>query len=218
MRLKLLLSVWVAFLFLFSGIGVTTLKADTPPTDPSNETLLAEVKGAITGADGKPLIGATVRVKDTQQGTLTDGEGKYSLNVPDGATTLVVSYVGYQTQEIEIGGRATVDIVMADAVSFLDEVVVTGYGTLKGKEVTGSITSVKAKDFNVGNISDPSQLLQGKVAGLVVARPGANPNGGFSIRLRGLSTIGASTEPLVVIDGVLGGDFNSIDPSRYCFY
>lgn len=212
MRLKLLQNVWVVLLFLFFGIGVTTLQAETPPTDLTIENSLEEVKGTITGSDGTPLIGATVRVKDTQQGTLTDGEGKFSLNVPDGATTLVVSYVGYQTQEIEIGGRAVVDIVMADATSFLDEVVVTGYGTLKGKEVTGSITSVKAKDFNVGNISDPAQLLQGKVAGLVIAKPGADPNGGFSIRLRGLSTIGASTEPLVVIDGVLGGDLNSLDP------
>lgn len=211
MRLKLLLYAWVVLLLVFPGMSISTLWADNLPTDGISETL-AVVTGTVTAEDGSPLAGATVLAKGTVQGTFTDGEGKFSLDVPEGVSTLVVSYIGYQATEIEINGRSVINISLASEISFLDEVVVTGYGTLKGKEVTGSITSVKAKDFNVGNINDPAQLLQGKVAGLVIARPGANPNGGFSIRLRGLSTIGASTEPLVVIDGVLGGDLNSIEP------
>ncbi|NJL76631.1 MAG: TonB-dependent receptor plug domain-containing protein, partial [Saprospiraceae bacterium] len=95
----------------------------------------------------------------------------------------------------------------------MDEVVVTGYGTAKAKEVTSAITSIKAEDFNKGNISDPTQLLQGKVAGLTISRPGSNPNGGFNIRLRGLGTLGANTQPLVIIDGVLGADLNTVDPN-----
>lgn len=170
------------------------------------------VSGKITGSDGSPLIGATVVAKGTTVGTFTNDEGEYSLDVPSGVTNLLVSYIGFKTADIAIDGRSTVNITMEEEVSFLDEVVVTGYGTLKGKEVTGSISSVKAKDFNVGNISDPAQLLQGKVAGLTITRPGSDPNGNFSIRLRGLSTIGASTEPLIVIDGVLGGDLNSVAP------
>jgi TonB-dependent starch-binding outer membrane protein SusC len=97
--------------------------------------------------------------------------------------------------------------------SFLEEVVVVGYGTLKSKEVTSSITTIKAEDFNKGNVNDPSQLLQGKVAGLAISRPGGDPNGTFNIRLRGLSTVGANVQPLVIIDGVPGASLNSVDPN-----
>ena len=91
--------------------------------------------------------------------------------------------------------------------------MVTGYGTQRKKEITSAITSISAEQFNKGNINDVAQLLQGKVAGLSIARPGGDPNGGFEIRLRGLSTIGAGTSPLVVIDGQVGADLNSIDPN-----
>ncbi|MEM7375429.1 MAG: SusC/RagA family TonB-linked outer membrane protein [Bacteroidota bacterium] len=211
MRLKLLLTTWVVLFLVLPGMSLSTLWAETLPVDGITESV-AQVSGTVTAKDGTPLAGATVLAKGTVQGTFTDGEGKYSLDVPEGVSTLIVSYIGYQAQEVDINGRSVINVSLESEISFLDEVVVTGYGTLKGKEVTGSITSVKAKDFNVGNINDPAQLLQGKVAGLTISRPGANPNGNFSIRLRGLSTIGASTEPLIVIDGVLGGNLNSIEP------
>ncbi|MBK8347580.1 MAG: TonB-dependent receptor plug domain-containing protein, partial [Saprospiraceae bacterium] len=98
------------------------------------------------------------------------------------------------------------------AGKLLDEVVVVGYGTQKSKEVTGSVVSVKREDFNAGNVNSPAQLLQGRVAGLTVSRPGGDPNGGFGIRLRGLSTIGAQTEPLIIVDGVPGASLSNIDP------
>lgn len=171
------------------------------------------ITGTVTDAEtGEPLIGANILVVGTSSGTITDFDGTYSLSVPEGATTLDVSYTGYSSQTIEIGTQSTIDISLS-AGELLDEVVVTGYGTSKSREVTGSIVSVKEEDFNKGNVNDPTQLLQGKVAGLAIARPGANPNGGFNIRLRGLSTVGASQQPLVVIDGVLGGDLNSVDPN-----
>ncbi|PHN03843.1 SusC/RagA family TonB-linked outer membrane protein [Flavilitoribacter nigricans] len=171
------------------------------------------ITGTVTDAEtGEPLIGANILVAGTSSGTITDFDGTYNLSVPDGATTLDVSYTGYSSQTIEIGSQSTIDIALS-AGELLDEVVVTGYGTSKSREVTGSIVSVKEEDFNKGNVNDPTQLLQGKVAGLAIARPGANPNGGFNIRLRGLSTVGASQQPLVVIDGVLGGDLNSVDPN-----
>ena len=170
------------------------------------------ISGTITDAEsGEPLIGASILAKGTTSGTISDFDGSYTLDVPEGTTTLVFSYTGYSAQEIEVNGQTTIDVTLS-AGTELEEVVVTGYGTQKAKEVTGSIAHVSAEDFNQGNINDASQLLQGKVGGLVIARPGANPNGGFSIRLRGLSTIGASTEPLIVIDGVLGGDLNSVEP------
>ncbi len=171
------------------------------------------ITGTVTDNDSKePLIGASVLVTGTSSGTVTDLDGKYSLTLPDGAESITISYTGFSTQSFPIGANTVIDVVLSPG-ELLDEVVVTGYGTSKSREVTGSIVSVKAEDFNKGNVNDPTQLLQGKVAGLAIARPGANPNGGFNIRLRGLSTVGASQEPLVVIDGVLGGDLSSVDPN-----
>ena len=150
-----------------------------------------KVNGTITDTKGTPFPGATVTIKSNQSiGVQSDFDGNYSLEIPADATQLEVSYTGYATQTVDIGNLSVVDVALS-AGAILDEIVVTGYGTQKSKEVTGSITSVKAEDFNQGNVNDASQLLQGKVAGLVIARPGANPNGGFNIRLRGLSTVGA---------------------------
>lgn len=171
------------------------------------------ITGTINDAGtNEALIGANVIVSGTAQGTITDIDGNYSLSVPDGTTSLEISYAGFQTQTVAIGNSNTLNVSLA-AGELLDEVVVTGYGTQRTKEVTSSIASIKAKDFNQGNITSPTQLLQGKVGGLVISRPGSNPNGDFDIRLRGLSSVGASSSPLIVIDGVLGGDLNAIDPN-----
>jgi iron complex outermembrane receptor protein len=170
------------------------------------------ISGTITdGSNNDPLIGANVLVAGTTQGTITDLDGSFSLNVPADAESLEISYAGFTTQRVPLGASNTLNVALS-AGELLDEIVVTGYGTSKSREVTSSIVSVKAEDFNKGNVNDVSQLLQGKVGGLVISRPGANPNGDFNIRLRGLSTVGASTEPLVVIDGVLGGNLNSVEP------
>lgn len=177
-----------------------------------NFAIAQTISGTITDAEtGEPLIGASILVTGTSSGTITDFDGNYSLTLPEGAASIEISYTGYSTERLEINGQTTIDVALSPGQA-LEEVVVTGYGTQKAKEVTGSIASIKAADFNKGNVNDPAQLLQGKVAGLTISRPGSDPNGGFSIRLRGLSTIGASTEPLIVIDGVLGGNLNSVDP------
>jgi iron complex outermembrane receptor protein len=168
------------------------------------------VSGTVTDASGEALIGVNILEQGTDKGTITDFDGNYEISVSEGAT-LVFSYTGYTSQEVVVGAQSQINVIL-QAGAVLEEVVVTGYGTQRSKEVTGSIASVKAEDFNKGNVNDVAQLLQGKVGGLVISRPGANPNGGFNIRLRGISTVGASTEPLVVIDGVLGGDLNSIEP------
>lgn len=171
------------------------------------------ISGSVTDAEnGDPLIGANVLVVGTSTGAITDLDGNYSITVPDDATQIEFSYTGYTSQIVDIpAGGGQLDVTLEQGTQ-LDEVVVTGYGTAKSKEVTGSITSVKAEDFNQGNVNDVNQLLQGKVAGLVISRPGADPNGGFNVRLRGLSSVGANNSPLVVIDGVLGGDLNSVEP------
>jgi iron complex outermembrane receptor protein len=123
------------------------------------------------------------------------------------------SYVGYKSQTIDIGTRSTVNIALVADITALSEIVVTGYGTQEKKEITSAVASVKSEDFNAGNVNDPAQLIQGKVAGLSISRPGGNPNAGYDIRLRGLSTVGANSQPLIVIDGIIGGSLDNVDPS-----
>ncbi len=171
------------------------------------------ITGTVTDeATGEPLIGANVLVVGTSTGTVTDFNGEYSLEVSEEATTLEFSYTGYSKKQVEIGASNIINATLAPG-EVLDEVVVVGYGTQQAKEVTGSVTSVKEEDFNRGNVNDPAQLLQGKVSGLTISSPGGDPNQGFNIRLRGLSTLGANTQPLVVIDGVIGADLENVDPN-----
>lgn len=170
------------------------------------------VSGTITDADnGDPLIGASVLVTGTSSGTVTDFDGKYSVNVPANAESLTISYTGYSTQIIPVNGQTTINVTLA-AGELLDEVVVVGYGTVTQKEVTSAVTTINADDFQVGNINDPNALIQGKVAGLTITTTG-NVNGNSTIRLRGLSSFGANASPLIIIDGVVGADPRTIDPS-----
>ena len=170
-----------------------------------------EVSGTVSDANG-PLAGANVLEKGTTNGTQTDFDGNYTITVGDGAT-LVFSYIGYESMEIAVDGQSTVNATLNEDAQALEEVVVVGYGSQQKKEITTAVTSVNAEDFNQGVIAEPTQLLQGKVAGLSVYNKGGNPNSPGVIRLRGISTIGGNTEPLVVIDGVLGQSLSNVDPS-----
>lgn len=172
------------------------------------------VQGKITDYNSNnPLTGVSVTEKGTSNGTTTNADGVFVITVKDQQSVLVISYVGYSAQEIPVGSKTSIDLRLAPASGQLNEVVVVGYGTLRRKEVTSAVATVNAEQFNKGNINDVAQLMQGKVAGLSIARPGGNPNGGFTIRLRGLSTLGANTSPLVVVDGQVGADINTIDPN-----
>ena len=171
------------------------------------------VQGKVTDNNGLGLAGVSVLVKETTNGTTTDVNGAFSIAIAKSNAVLVFSYVGYPIQEIEVGDKTTINVTLTPTAGQLNEVVVTGYGTQRRKEVTSAITTVSAAQFNKGNISDVAQLLQGKVAGLSISRAGGNPNGGFTIRLRGLSTLGANTQPLIVIDGQIGADINTVDPN-----
>lgn len=170
-----------------------------------------KVRGVIKDETGEPIIGATVRVKDKSEGTVSDFDGNFSLDVT-GDNTLQISYIGYQTQEIAIGKQHHFSIVLEEDKKILNEVVVIGYGTQKKGDITSSVGSVKSEDFTAGAINDAGQLIQGKIAGLSVTNPSGNPVGGTEISLRGNTTIlGASTNPLILIDGV-PGDFNTVAP------
>ena len=168
------------------------------------------VKGVVLGEEG-PLPGATVLVKGSNIGTTTDFDGNFSIEASQN-DILVISFIGFSTQVVTIGNQTDLTISLLPDTE-LDEVILVGYGTQKKEELTSAITKIESKDFNGGNINDPTQLLQGKIAGLNIARVGGDPNKPFNIRLRGLSTFGANAEPLVVIDGVIGGSLDSVDPS-----
>lgn len=171
------------------------------------------ISGVVTDKENnEPLIGATVVAVGSSTGTITDFDGKYTIEVPAGTTELEFSYTGYPSQRATIGESNVVDLIMAPG-TVLDEIVVTGYGTQKEKEITSSVVEVSSKDFNQGVISDPAELLQGKVAGLQVYNRGGDPNEASVIRLRGLSTVGANVQPLVVIDGVIGASLQNVDPN-----
>jgi iron complex outermembrane receptor protein len=171
------------------------------------------IQGKVTDNNNVALAGVTVTEKGSQTGTATNADGNFTITVSNQKSVLIFSYVGYVAQEIAVGNKTVFDLQLAPIGGQLNEVVVTGYGTQRRKEVTSAITTVSAKQFNKGNISDVAQLLQGKVAGLSISRPGGNPNGSFTIRLRGLSTLGANTSPLIVIDGQIGVDINTVDPN-----
>jgi TonB-linked SusC/RagA family outer membrane protein len=170
------------------------------------------VRGTVKDASGEPLIGVTVQVQGTSSGTVTDLNGKFELeNVPANAV-LDFSYVGMQSQSVAVNGRSTIDITMREDVAALDEVVVVGYGTQLRREVTGSIANVSEKDFNKGITQTAADLLQGKVAGLVITSGSGDITSGQTIRLRGTSSLTGSSAPFVVIDGVPGMDLNSVAP------
>ena len=177
----------------------------------SLSTAFAQVKvsGTVYDNNGEPLAGAGVVEKGTTNGVMTDLDGKYQLVAKEGAT-LVVSFVGFIDQEI-VAKAGTTDVMLAEDVNILDDVVVIGYGSTTRKDITSSITTVKSEDLNVGVFTDPASLLQGKVAGLVVTQTG-DPNGTPSITLRGASTLrtGAAMQPYYVIDGIPGVDLSLV--------
>jgi TonB-dependent starch-binding outer membrane protein SusC len=161
-----------------------------------------KISGKVTdAANGSSLIGVTIQEKGTTNGTITDGNGNFNLTVaPTG--TLIVSYVGYAMQEIPVNGRTTINVAMAIGDQKLQEVVVIGYGSVKKSDATGSIIAVSSKDFNKGAITSPQELLVGKTSGVVITTAGGAPGSGATIRIRGGSSLNASNDPLVIVDGV----------------
>jgi iron complex outermembrane receptor protein len=157
-------------------------------------------------ATNESLPGVNVTVKGTQNGTITDVNGSYSIEAWKDST-LVFSFIGYQIKEVKVGTLETIDVGLSLSVEALDEVVVIGYGTTTKKEVTGSIATIKTEEFNQGRYSDPMGLIQGKVAGLSIMKPAnSDPMGRYQIMLRGTNTMTLGQEPLVVVDGIAGVD------------
>ena len=178
------------------------------------KTLALKVTGTLTDAEtGTALIGATVQIKGTTIGTSTDLDGTYSIIAPDGNATLVFSYIGYINQEIVVGNQSTINVSLEPDVQSLNEVVVVGYGAVKKMDLTGAVDQLQSKDIIRANPVQAARAIQGQVAGATVTKSSNKPGAPYNISIRGENTINNSTQPLVVIDGLMGGDINSINPN-----
>ncbi len=193
-------------LCLLALTGVTpilSVRAEAAPLQQPQQKGIT-VRGTVTDRQGEPIAGANVVIPGTQQGTMTDIDGRFSLEVPSLRTSLRVSFIGYMPQEVTPDARGTVKVVLEEDSELLDDVVVVGYGTMKTADITSAVASVKSEDFTNGKISDAAELIKGKVAGLSIVKSSGDPNATSSIMLRGITTIHGDVTPLVLVDGIEG--------------
>ncbi len=170
------------------------------------------IKGQILDETGESMIGVSVLVKGTTIGTVTDFDGNYTLEVPSGKNILEISYIGYKTKEITIGNNSLINIKMEPDTQGLDEVVVIGYGTVKKRDLTGAVASMKNEDVTVAPTSNVMEALQGKIAGMDIVKSSGQVGEDVSILLRGSRSIYGSNEPLFIIDGI-PGSYSQVNPS-----
>ncbi|SEI50729.1 iron complex outermembrane recepter protein [Dyadobacter sp. SG02] len=163
---------------------------------------MQSVSGSVTDEAGAPLPGATVVVKGTTKGTSTNAEGKFVMDA-DADAVLVVSFVGYATKQISVGGQSSIVVQLRQDLSQLNEVVVVGYGTQKRSDITGAISSISSEGFNRGVVTNPGELLQGKLAGVSIAANSGEPGAAQDIIIRGIGSLRSGTQPLYVVDGFL---------------
>lgn len=192
------------------------LPAPAPDTESSAIPLPAvRVTGIVVdSASRTPMPGVTIRVKGSAEGAVTDPDGRFSLEIQEKGVMLIVSYVGYSTQEIRASGGDELRIVLGTAISALDQVVVVGYGSVKKRDVTGSVSVIKGSDIESAPVASVDQALQGKAAGVQVTAVNGAPGAATTIRIRGGNSISASNEPLYVIDGFIGEfSLTSINPT-----
>jgi iron complex outermembrane receptor protein len=176
---------------LFAIIGISASAQDRTVT------------GKVTDEkNGAPLVAASVTVKGTNKGTTTAADGTFSINVASNQTTLVVTFLNYATKELQIAGKNSINVALSQSADQLSEVVVIGYGSVRKKDLTGSVATISSKDFNTGAITTPEQLIAGKVAGVSIISNNGAPGSGSTIRIRGGASLNASNDPLIVIDGM----------------
>lgn len=168
------------------------------------------ITGTITDADGKPVSGASVQVKGTKQGVSANDAGMFSINVPANSTTLTISGVGLASQDVKIGSNSVLNISMVSADKDLDEVVVVAYGTAKKSTNTGSQGKISAKEIATRPLTNITTALEGAIPGVITGSANGQPGSANSIRIRGFGSINATSDPLIVVDGVpyVGGTSN----------
>lgn len=207
----LLIAKMTMIVLLFSVLFPVNGFANDSRIDKSIEQQKKAITGTVTDQDGEAIIGANIVEKGTTNGTVTDVHGRFSLSVADDAVILV-SYIGYLSQEINTRGEKGFNIVLNEDMQALDEVVVIGYGSVKKSDLTGAVSSVGQRQIRNQPIIRPQDALQGRMSGVDVVQRDGMPNGDIKIRIRGISSINKSSDPLVLIDGV-SGNINSVNPN-----
>ncbi|MEP7259147.1 MAG: TonB-dependent receptor plug domain-containing protein, partial [Flavitalea sp.] len=198
---------------IYSIVGTTIVvkQKDNKTENIPEAAPLAEITGRVLNEGGEPVVAASISVRGVQRGTITNERGEFRLNANSG-DMLVISSVGYLTQEIKVGSQTSFNVSLVKADKSIDEVVVIGYGTQKKSDLTGSVSVVSAKDFEKSPVIDALQALQGKVPGLQITSNSGQPGVSKDIQIRGLQSLGASTTPLYVIDGTITEGITNISP------
>jgi TonB-linked SusC/RagA family outer membrane protein len=193
---------------------ISALKNVAPQLRPGHSPVILEnISGTVVNDMGEPLIGVTILVKGTDNGTATDLDGSFELEGVDEQDVLVFSYIGYIAQEILVGGKSEITVTLIEDSQALDEVVVVGYGTTKKRDLTGSVSSISKEEIENIPVASVDQALGGLAPGVNVVQTSGQPGAGTTIRIRGGNSISANNEPLYVVDGFIGvGDLNTINP------
>lgn len=199
MNKKIELKSWVQKLLMLTIFGLLASSSLFAQTE--NIT----VKGVVKDVTGEPVIGASILIKGASMGTVTDLDGLFELKAPSSAT-LVISYVGFTTQEISLNGKNALNITLKEDDKLLNELVVIGYGSVKKEDLTGSVIAIKVDELNRGAVTSPQQLIQGKIAGVFVRPGNGQPGSGSTLRIRSGASLNASNDPLIVIDGIPTGN------------
>jgi TonB-linked outer membrane protein, SusC/RagA family len=175
------------------------------------DTNRGKISGVVKDENGVPLIGASVMLKNKKKGTITDSDGRFFLET-EGSKNLTISYVGYESREVEIGNKTEINVVLSEDSKKINEVVVVGYGTVKKKDVTSAISTVDVSNISERPLVSAVEAITGKSSGVQVSSPSGSPGGDLSIKIRGIGSPNGS-EPLYVVDGVIANDIKAIDPS-----
>ena len=209
LRRKVLMNVMRAFILLC----FTNVFSATPNTVVSEKVPQQQISGTVVDQNGQPLPGANILEKGTTNGTQTDFDGNFSIQLENQNTTLLVSYLGFVTKEIEVTNQTSLDIALEEDANSLDEVVVVGYGTMKKSDLTGSVANVSSDTYKDQHMTQITDMLQGTVAGLNMTQ-GTTAAGGGAIEVRGANSLNASTQPMIVVDGsIYNGSLRDINPS-----
>ncbi len=200
---------WPGLKGIFCIIAIVMLQfSASAQADPNDKP----ISGKVSSAQGLPMNGVTVAIKNTTKATTTDNNGDFTLAVPDNAI-LVVTYVGFKTQELSVSGRSSIQITMSVMENTLNDVVVVGYSSQRKGAITGAVASVNIDDLEKRRVPDVAQLLQGQVAGVQVTQSTGAPGDGINITIRGVSSIGSSSDPLYVVDGLPTTSISFINPA-----
>lgn len=178
-----------------------------------NALAQSKVTGKVSVANGNGLPGASIVIEGTSNGTTSGKDGNFSLSLPKGASALVFSFIGYESQTIPVNGKSVINVVLNEDAEALSEVVVIGYGTVKKRDLTGAVTSIKSEDIKQVPAQSPLESIQGKVAGVDITRSNGSASSGINITIRGNRSIGAGNKPLFIVDGIQTGDIDNINPN-----